>query len=107
MIQSVAAIRIRSLFSVRRLIAVILVLLLWPSLCYFPFAPQTSLDASWQQVLIYAHAHHWQFGRDIIFTWGPWGFLNSQFQLGNTCATAGSSIFLCLTVAIRGITVEI
>jgi hypothetical protein len=39
-------------------------------------------------VLIYAHTQHWQFGRDIIFTWGPWGFLNSQFQLGNTGATA-------------------
>ena len=88
MIQPAARLRFRSFFSSRRVLAVILVLLLWPSLCYFPGKPETSLDASWQQVLIYAHAQHWQFGREIVFTWGPWGFLNSQFQLGDTGATA-------------------
>jgi hypothetical protein len=47
-----------------------------------PNTPEAKLDASWQEMLIYAHAHGMQFGRDLIFTWGPWGFLCSQFHLG-------------------------
>jgi hypothetical protein len=75
--------------SLRRIfLRFVLVLFLWPSLAYFPGAPDVSLDVSWQTTLIYAHAHGWQFGRDIIFTWGPWGFLNSQFHLGETGAAA-------------------
>jgi hypothetical protein len=42
------------------------------------------LDASWQEMLIYAHARGLQFGRDVIFTWGPWGFLCSLTHLGST-----------------------
>lgn len=44
--------------------------------------PDTSLDPSWQEVLVHAYGQQWQFGRDIIFTWGPWGFLNSLYHLG-------------------------
>jgi hypothetical protein len=44
------------------------------------------LDASWQIMLIHAHAAGLQFGRDIIFTWGPWGFLCSLTNLGTTAA---------------------
>lgn len=71
----------------RLLLAVLLTGLLWPSLVSFPFKPETSLDASWQLVLIHAHAQGWQFGRDLIFTWGPWGFLNSVFHFGGVSAT--------------------
>ena len=75
--------------SFRRIsLSFVLILFLWPALACFPSAPDASLDVSWQTTLIYAHAHGWQFGRDIIFTWGPWGFLNSQFHLGETGATA-------------------
>ena len=35
----------------------------------------STLDNSWQQTLQVAFAQHWQFGRDIIFTFGPWGFM--------------------------------
>jgi len=44
------------------------------------------LDASWQAMLIHAHAQGLQFGRDVIFTWGPWGFLCSLTHLGRTAA---------------------
>ncbi len=60
--------------------------LLWLSLIIFPMTPRADLDASWQEVLVYAHAHGWQFGRDVIFTWGPWGMLSSFFHLGGTGA---------------------
>jgi hypothetical protein len=33
------------------------------------------LDCAWVQVLHDAFARHLQFGRDIVFTYGPWGFL--------------------------------
>lgn len=33
--------------------------------------PVTSLDGSWGMVLQYATLHQWQFGKDIIFTYGP------------------------------------
>jgi hypothetical protein len=48
--------------------------------------PSTGLDTSWQAMLIHAHAQHLQFGRDIVFTWGPWGFLCSMVHLGSLAA---------------------
>ncbi len=44
------------------------------------------LDASWQVMLLHAHAQGLQFGRDIIFTWGPWGFLCSRTHFGSVAA---------------------
>ncbi len=49
-----------------------------------PGRPDTRLDASWQEMLILARDRGLQFGRDVIFTWGPWGFLCSRFHLGAT-----------------------
>ena len=59
-----------------------LLLVLWLSLVSLPWPVNEGLDASWQAVLVYAHAHGWQFGTQIVFTWGPWGFLCSEFHLG-------------------------
>lgn len=59
---------------------------LWPALMIFPGTPEGYLDDSWQLVLIHAFAQGWQFGRDLIFTWGPWGFLSSHYHLGDTAA---------------------
>lgn len=39
--------------------------------------PSNTLDPSWMMTLPYAFAHGWQFGRDIIFTYGPLGFITS------------------------------
>ena len=37
--------------------------------------PPGDLDVSWNVVLHWAHLHHLDFGRQIIFTFGPWGFV--------------------------------
>jgi hypothetical protein len=38
-------------------------------------APSDSeIDASWLGVLHWAHVHHADFGHQIVFTYGPWGF---------------------------------
>jgi hypothetical protein len=42
----------------------------------FPHTTLTqSLDPSWTAVLMYARENGLQFGRDIVFTYGPLGFL--------------------------------
>lgn len=47
----------------------------WLGLVYWPFPPTGHLDSSWSQVLVKAWTEQWQFGPDLIFTYGPWGFL--------------------------------
>src|SRR5690348_6684120 len=42
-----------------------------------------SAPQSWEAVLSYAAAHHLQWGRDIVFTFGPLGFLTSDYYWGN------------------------
>lgn len=37
------------------------------------------VDDSWIYPLHLAFAQHWQWGRDIAFTYGPWGFLTAGF----------------------------
>ncbi len=56
------------------------------SLVGIPGAPDARLDASWQQMLIHAHVQGLQFGRDVIFTWGPWGFLCNGYHMGSAAA---------------------
>lgn len=52
---------------------IVLVLPFPPSIAGAP--PDWSpLDSSWKSVLHHAFAHGWQLGRDIVFTFGPWGF---------------------------------
>ena len=38
-----------------------------------------TIDGSWIQTLHIAFERHWQFGRDILFTFGPWGFLSGGY----------------------------
>lgn len=45
-------------------------------------APIPDLDPSYQLVLEYARVHDFQFGRDIVFTFGPLGFLNTWVSQG-------------------------
>jgi hypothetical protein len=45
---------------------------------FLPCSPKFQhppLDTSWEQALHVAFEQHLQFGRDIVFTCGPWGFL--------------------------------
>src|SRR5437868_9046206 len=45
----------------------------------FPLPAKPGLDPSWGMVLVYAHRHGLQFGHDVAFTYGPYGFLISRF----------------------------
>ena len=45
-------------------------------------AGASPLDTSWQLVLEYAAKHNFQFGRDIVFTYGPLGFLFTNIGQG-------------------------
>ncbi len=64
------------------LFQVALVLVLWVEMVSFPLPPQTSLDPSWNETLIRGAAQHWQFGKDLVFTYGPLGYLTSPYHLG-------------------------
>jgi len=76
-----------------------------------PGVPDARLDASWQLMLIHAHAAGLQFGKDVIYTWGPWGFLCSGYDMGNVEAvpiliwqTAGQlGMALGMVVLTRGL----
>jgi hypothetical protein len=62
--------------------AVLVTIVLGLALVGIPGTANSRLDASWQLMLIHAHQDHLQFGRDVIFTWGPWGFLCTSYNLG-------------------------
>jgi hypothetical protein len=55
------------------LLTAFLLALVMPELPSGPF--DTDLDSSWRGVLTFAHNRHWQWGRDIVFPFGPLGFL--------------------------------
>ena len=43
--------------------------------CRTVLTPSTGLDQGWITGLNVAHGHKLTFGRSLIFTYGPWGFL--------------------------------
>ena len=45
--------------------------------------PPLELDPSWHAAIEYATAHHLQFGTQIVFTFGPLGFLSTRTSLGH------------------------
>src|SRR5208283_679310 len=45
--------------------------------------PPLELDPSWHVALEYATLHHLQFGTQIVFTFGPLGFLSARTSLGH------------------------
>lgn len=65
----------------RAVILTLAALALWLVLIDLPDPPGDYLDASWQTVLVDAHAHGRSFGNGVIFSAGPLGFLNSHFFL--------------------------
>ncbi len=75
--------------------------------------PITGLDHSWSTGVDVAAARHLRFGHDILFTFGPWGYLDHplvisgvQFGLG-ACYTIASVVlafcaaYLCLRRTVR------
>ena len=61
-------------------------LLLWLGLVGFPAPPRTSIDASWNEALVCAAGRTLQFGKDVVFTYGPWGYLCSAYHVGDVGA---------------------
>ncbi len=53
--------------------------LLFLAIFTYPQKPTAELDPSWRMALTQALVDGWQFGRDLVFTYGPLGFL-----MGNT-----------------------
>jgi len=47
------------------------------------YVPSLRLDDSFSPVLEYAFEHHFHFGRDIVFTYGPLGFLSTTASQGH------------------------
>ena len=53
------------------------------SFCHFNPSIETGLDPSYAFGLNYIFAHHFAFGTDIIYTYGPLGFLHFPQDIGN------------------------
>ncbi len=63
--------------------------------------PPLELDPSWNVAIEYATAHHWQFGTQIVFTFGPLGFLAAPTSLGHLVgARIAFAIFWSIVVAL-------
>jgi hypothetical protein len=62
--------------------------------------PRAGLDPSWIEVIGYGARHGWQWGRDIVFTYGPLGFLLPNPYQGGPIGTAlAFNTFLVLAFA--------
>jgi len=58
-------------------------------------------DGSWGAVLNHAHLKHWQFGKQIIFTYGPLGFLSTPwFSTNAECLRLATDVALTFSVAV-------
>jgi len=62
---------------------ILLFLLLFVSFIPTNRPPEIDLDPSWRMMLGYVLKHHFQFGREFIFTNGPLGFLLAQTYSGH------------------------
>ncbi|MHB8190851.1 MAG: hypothetical protein ACYDHP_10645 [Ferrimicrobium sp.] len=89
-------------------VGVVGVLLTMPSLVQV-FAPTTDpLDISWIWYMGYALEHHLQWGRQVIFTYGPLGFLDQSYfysyhlawAIAATVTIVGRVLFVCVYVGI-------
>lgn len=61
-----------------------LAVLVFAGLFQFPAPPSVELDPSWLQVLAYAWRENLQFGSDLVFTYGPLGFLLNPTNAGHS-----------------------
>jgi len=63
---------------------ILLGLLLWFSFIKLPTTANLKWGPqSWEAILSYAVPRHLQWGRDIVFSYGPLGFLTSDYYWGN------------------------
>ncbi len=62
--------------------------------------PQNGLDLSWVAVITHGASQDWQWGRDIVFNYGPSGFLwNRLFDEHLVVATMGLQLLLAVCLA--------
>lgn len=64
------------------------------------FVLNEPFDNIWAQVLHVAYAEHLQFGKDVVFTYGPWGFLARgyyppTYDISVTAWLVLSLVFIC------------
>jgi hypothetical protein len=59
--------------------------------------PAAGLDPSWQAGLNFARQRHLRFGPDLVFTYGPWGFLDRPEAVSRFNLVAGT-LFAVLAV---------
>ena len=80
---------------------------------FFFLAPQYFLkpfaydgrDPHWQRALYHAFSNDWVFGRDIVFTYGPLGFLDARYGVeGFKAAFLVTDLLLYLGIAVVLIT---
>lgn len=55
-----------------------------------------NLDYSWTTVLTWAATHHAQWGRDLVFTYGPLGFLESDMRFNPGTYPVWLPLHLCM-----------
>ncbi len=83
---------------------VVLIALLLALVCIpVPYVPERAngCDASWSAVLVHAHNSGWQFGKQIVFTYGPLGYLTTPFFSRSLLhARLLADIALALTVSL-------
>jgi hypothetical protein len=63
---------------------------------------RVGLDDDWTQILHVAFARHLQFGTELIFTYGPWGFLARGYHPDTYPVSVIAWIFLALVFAAAG-----
>ena len=64
-------------------LAMAAVLFLYTLCVFIPWnlpLPENEVDASWNVALHWAHLHHVDFGHDLVFPYGPWGFVNLRYM---------------------------
>ncbi len=83
-----------------------LAVLVFAGLFQFPAPPSVELDPSWLQVLAYAWRENLQFGSDLVFTYGPLGFLLNPINTGDSFYAfliARGLIIAAFTIVILGL----
>lgn len=64
------------------IVRTIVFLLLATAMFSPPMSPANELDSSWRMVLSKAFHEGWQFGTDVVFTYGPLGYLMGRTYCG-------------------------
>jgi hypothetical protein len=60
----------------------VLLILLTVATFNFPLMPSADLDPSWRMALGYFYEHGMQYGRDVVFSYGPLGFVMGKTYSG-------------------------